>query len=426
MEASALSVHHNQTLVRTQSPAQRDDAAAHECKFRRPRSLVVCFRDDDLVVYNYLKDISLEIDAAAFELLTRFTTWKTVDEVIAELPHWDPDAVRQSTTVLLEHHLLLAEADEYDRGLDGHWQRWEDDARFFHFWTRGTFVGSIDSSLFQTEDGHWRQAASSLPWADELTPANSPPPFKRYPEAPRLYLPRAFLPLTRPYQEVLVSRRTRRHFSTEPVGLRELSTLLHYTFGPMYFCDHGDFGILQMRTSACGGARHEAECYVGVLNVQGVPRGLYHYCAIEHSLELLRSEFTPEMAVNACAGQPWVADVGCLFYISTVFERSSWKYRFSRVYRALWLNLGHLGQTFALTATTLGLAPFVTAAIADEQIERWLGLDPFKESMMLMTACGSLLSEDRDALYVPVMGPTRIPLVCDHALPEGNGAGESR
>jgi len=426
VKASVPQMNHNQTLVCTQPPTDGHQSATHDRGLRRPRSLVVCFLDDVLVVYNYLKDTALEIDQTAFELLARYTTWKTVDEVVAELPHWDQDTVRQSVTMFREHHLLLAEDDEYDRGLEGHWQRWEDDARFFHFWTRGTFAGSIDSSLFQTEDGRWCQDASSFPWADEITPDNAPPPFERYPEAPRIYLPRAFLPLTQPYQDVLVARRTRRHFSPEPVGLRELSTLLHYTFGPMYFCDAGDFGIVQMKTSACGGSRHETECYVGVLNVQGVPPGLYHYCAIEHSLELLRSEFTPQMAVEACAGQPWVADVGCLFYISTMFERSNWKYRFSRVYRALLLNLGHLGQTFALTATALGLAPFVTVAIADAQIERWMGLNPFEESMMLMTACGSLRSEDHEALYMRVMSPTRIPLVRDYALPQNDGAGDSR
>jgi hypothetical protein len=205
--------------------------------------------------------------------LARYTTWKTIDEVIAELPHWDQETVRQSVTMFREHHLLLAEDDEYDRGLEGHWQRWEDDARFFHFWTRGAFAGSLDNELFQTEDGRWCQDVSSFPWADEIMAENAPPPFKRYPEAPRVYLPRAFLPLTRPYHDVLVSRRSRRHFSPEPVGLRELSTLLHYTFGPMYFADADHFGILQMKTSACGNNDKAAIKNDRLLsaNVSGVP-----------------------------------------------------------------------------------------------------------------------------------------------------------
>ncbi|MFI6056039.1 hypothetical protein ACIBCO_38960 [Streptomyces violascens] len=36
--------------------------------------------------------------------------------------------------------------------------------------------------------------------------------------------------------------------------------------------------------------------------------------------------------------------------------------RHPRAYRVSHLNAGHLGQTFALTATTLGLGPFQSAA----------------------------------------------------------------
>lgn len=395
-----------------------NDSTANSRKLRCPRSLVVSFSHAELVIYNYLKNTWMEeVGLDAFELLIRFRDWNTIDEVFAELTEWEFDNVQDGVTLLLERHLLLAEGDEYDLGLDGSWQHWQDDALFFHFWTRGDFLGSAHPTLKQAENGRWYQEASNLPWGAEIRPEKSPPPFKRYPAAPRIYLPRAFIPLLLPYQETLVARRTIRNFSTEPVGLLELSTLLHLTFGPMYIKDDGAFGLLQVRTSASGGSRHEAECYVGVLNVQGIPNGLYHYCGVEHSLELLQTVFTPKMAVESCTGQAWVADVGAIFYIAAVFERMSWKYRMSFAYRAILLNAGYLGQTFALTATALGLGAFQTGATNYAEIERWLGLNPFEESLMLTTACGNVTPEDRKALYVPVMGPTSIPLVRDFPPP---------
>jgi nitroreductase len=50
------------------------------------------------------------------------------------------------------------------------------------------------------------------------------------------------------------------------------------------------------------------------------------------------------------------------------------------------LDAGHLCQTFLLVATSLGLAPFCTAALADSAIERDLRIDGVNESVIY--ACG--------------------------------------
>jgi hypothetical protein len=52
------------------------------------------------------------------------------------------------------------------------------------------------------------------------------------------------------------------------------------------------------------------------------------------------------------------------------------------------LDAGHLGQTFCLTATRLGLAPFCTAALKDTLIERDLGIDGIAESVLYVTGIG--------------------------------------
>ena len=75
--------------------------------------------------------------------------------------------------------------------------------------------------------------------------------------------------------------------------------------------------------------------------------------------------------------------------MTAVFPRVQWKYPSARAYRTVLLDAGHLCQTFCLVATWLGLAPFCTAAIKDTLIEKDLGLDGIRESVLYMAAVGT-------------------------------------
>jgi SagB-type dehydrogenase family enzyme len=93
-------------------------------------------------------------------------------------------------------------------------------------------------------------------------------------------------------------------------------------------------------------------------------------------------------AVEYCTGQTYVRNAAALFLMTAVFPRSMWKYRFARAYRIVMLDAGHLCQTFCLTATFLGLAPFCTAALKDTLIESDLGLDGITESILYVAGVG--------------------------------------
>jgi hypothetical protein len=53
------------------------------------------------------------------------------------------------------------------------------------------------------------------------------------------------------------------------------------------------------------------------------------------------------------------------------------------------LDAGHLGQTFALVATALSLAPFCTAAFDVGAVERHLQVDGVSESAVFLLGVGS-------------------------------------
>jgi nitroreductase len=57
------------------------------------------------------------------------------------------------------------------------------------------------------------------------------------------------------------------------------------------------------------------------------------------------------------------------------------------------LNAGHLGQTFALTATALGLGPFQTAAFADSAVAQACGLDNIGHTPLYILAAGHPAAE---------------------------------
>ncbi len=94
------------------------------------------------------------------------------------------------------------------------------------------------------------------------------------------------------------------------------------------------------------------------------------------------------MARAYCADQPYAARSAALFIMTGIFARTMWKYHHPRAYRVVLLDAGHLGQTFCLTATRMGLAPFSTAALKDSLIEEDLGIDGISESVLYVTGVG--------------------------------------
>ena len=88
------------------------------------------------------------------------------------------------------------------------------------------------------------------------------------------------------------------------------------------------------------------------------------------------------------ANQWWTAQAAAVFIMTSVFERSMWRYKYSRALRSIYIEAGHLCQTFCLTATAMKLAPFCTAALSDSLIEQELGIDGIRESVLYMCAAG--------------------------------------
>ncbi|MGH9583002.1 MAG: multinuclear nonheme iron-dependent oxidase [Bryobacteraceae bacterium] len=219
------------------------------------------------------------------------------------------------------------------------------------------------------------------------------------PSAYKDYWAHPFRPLPNPLEyeppaagvkflDVLLRRRSVRSFAPGPLDPRDLSALLFYVWGATAV-QRNDLGDVFLRkTSPSGGCLHGAEVYPILIDVEGFESGLYHYSVRRHGLVLLSRDDPRPWIGKACGGQEWVGDASALFLMTFNAKRLSWKYGFSRAFRAALLDGGHLGQTFALVATWLGLAPFTTIALRDTMFEERLGLDYLAEPILLLNGVG--------------------------------------
>jgi SagB-type dehydrogenase family enzyme len=344
-------------------------------RLRRTRALVTYWRDDKLVLSNYRTGVSCTADPLAVRVLDLFGRWRHPEEIVSALARYQPASVHAAVHQLLQASLLVREGT-FDARLDARvekvWSPWLPYGAF-HFGTKDV--------PFAPEREMYRLVRRAL------AKSKQPPFFKRYSGVRRLRLPPQVPPKAE-FLRVLMARRTHRIFSPANVSLASVSSLLFYTWGVTGYIPTTLLGPLPRKTSPSGGARHPGEVYLVALRVSGLAPGLYHYDLRRHRLERLRKGEMRSKAFQYCAGQSHARNAAALFIMTAVLPRVMWKYPFARAYRVVLLDAGHLCQTFCLTATWLGLAPFCTAALKDSLIERDLGIDGVSEVALYVAGVG--------------------------------------
>jgi len=338
--------------------------------FRRAPFVVAYWQGDRLLFHNYATGRDVSADPDASRLLHVFSRWRSAESAAAELAEFSAGSVRRAIGNLHRSSLLWRQNDRpsaANSGLEA-WERngWNPAAGFLHLSTKDVAYSEEPS------DSRNHAGRSSIPAA-----------VKRIPRAPRTRLPP--VAANGEFVETLLARRTWRQFARRPLRLDDLSALLDLTFGIQQWLPV-DGGKVPLKTAPSGGARHPVEAYVAVRHVMGVKPGLYHYSSDRHELERLTRHIAPRRFDQYLPTQYWFNAASALVFMTAVFPRVQSRYKFARAYRVVLAEAGHLCQTFCLTATRLGLAPFCTMALADSLIERDLGIDGVSESVLY--SCG--------------------------------------
>jgi SagB-type dehydrogenase family enzyme len=342
-------------------------------RVRRSPHLVSFWRDGTLTIRNYATGEAATVSPVLFALLDLCGEWKTVEEIVDALPLARPPIVARAVNRLLAKTLL----ERSDRKRDPRIQRmttldpWNPEAGFFHTATRNV--------RFWTT----RKAKHAAEAKTDLVPM--PRTVKSYARVPTVPLPAPIRDAE--FASVLLARRTWRRYSIKAITLAELATVLGLSAGVQRWA-RGLGGDVPLKTSPSGGARHPIECYVVARHVSGLKAGIYHYSSGCHELERLAGPVSPARLRTYVPHSGYFAKASVLVFFTAVFERQLWRYPYSRAYRAALIEAGHVCQTLLLTATWLRLAPFCVMALADSMIERDLGIDGIRESVLYAAGIG--------------------------------------
>lgn len=335
-------------------------------RVRRVAGAIAVFEDAEMVLLAPTTGKRMPAGGSTLGILQTCSSWTPIDEIR------DVGAVEYLIRIglLVEEGTAAAERDASVR----RWQPWGDETISYHFRARRQF---LDHPVTHRE----ANALASIE-------GRPPSPYKTYAESDRTGLP---LPASFDvgFEQTLLRRRTCREFAPEPIPLSVFGTLLGLVFGAVERLDAAPFGEVVIRTSPSAGSRHPVEAYVCAVNVEELPPGVYHYAILDHELERLDLDTPPERLMSYMSDW-WVADAPFVCFLTGLVERSRWKYPFGRMYRTMLLDVGHIAQSFVLTATALGLGAFQTAAFQDPLIEDALCLDAADEPLLHAVGAGVL------------------------------------
>jgi SagB-type dehydrogenase family enzyme len=222
--------------------------------------------------------------------------------------------------------------------------------------------------------------------------------WKTYAGFPKIKLPEGELGDVR-LQDALMRRRSQlSSFSGESISAEQLSAVLRNTYGPTLTTDFPNrpHDFMRFRASPSAGGLYPLEIYPLVFNVEGCEPGLYHYCVVDHSLELLRSgpirdEF---LGRNLTPYRELAATCSVLFAITAVLPRTVSKYLF-RGYRFLSYDVGAVLQSFYLTGTALGLGTCAIGGFFDNEVGEFIQVDNVDEHVMMLFSIGQSTPDPR-------------------------------
>lgn len=210
--------------------------------------------------------------------------------------------------------------------------------------------------------------------AEEQPPSN----YKNYHEKDVISLP-TNMPLRNAVEVLALPPASRR---PEPMSRREVATLTRWCFGQTGTHELLVTGMHVRKTSPSGGSRHPTEAYVIPLDVSDLEAAVYHY-NVEHDHLTVVHRPAPRQFVenHILVTRTWRELRPRLVYVlTTIPERSMFRYRESRSYRVLHHDVGHLLQNIRYVARGLDRQALCIYSMHEQDVTEYLALDGLKEA----------------------------------------------
>jgi SagB-type dehydrogenase family enzyme len=226
---------------------------------------------------------------------------------------------------------------------------------------------------------------------------NRPMPYKIYPGAGTIALPRDLNLWALPTQAAMHQR--------QPTREAELTV---DTMTRLLFCADGltkraivDGEEYHFRAAASAGALYPVELYLAASEVDGLEPGLYHFLPADLKLHGLRRGDWRMYLARTAALHPSILQAQAILIITAIFWRSAWKYR-ARAYRYCFWDTGTILANLLATANAQGLNSEVVTAFDDAQLEELLHVDGDHEGLACLVALGRT---ETPAVQSPVLQP---------------------
>jgi SagB-type dehydrogenase family enzyme len=247
-----------------------------------------------------------------------------------------------------------------------------------------------------TSYDRYKMSGHGLDWL------NQPNTFKTYQGLTKFELEED----TEPYQGLL-SELFRLNLTpvSKEIRFKDLSSVLKLSHcltrkeksGPSYF---------YFRNVASAGALYPFETYLVTFNVHDLEQGLYHHSVADQSIAQLRKGYFYDTVASVvhfeCEDQ-----LAVVFFLTSLFFRSSWKYR-DRAFRYHLLDTGHLCENLALALKSEKLKFEISYDFDDSAINELLAIDSNKEACLAIV--GVFSDEVSTNLESSFMQPPSIDL----------------
>lgn len=211
---------------------------------------------------------------------------------------------------------------------------------------------------------------------------SSVPPFKTYPLAERVPLPRDWSLVEARITPLLQNRRSVRKFSHTALPLQALSYMLWAGQGVTAAA-----GNHLLRTAPSAGALYPVETYISVQRVEGLKEGIYHLDIAGFELELLTPGNHADDIALACLNQHFLGKAAAVFIWSAMYRRNFCKYG-DRGLRYIYMDVGHICQNVLLAAEANGCGTCPVAAFFDDELNSILGIDGQEEGALYLAGVG--------------------------------------
>jgi SagB-type dehydrogenase family enzyme len=211
--------------------------------------------------------------------------------------------------------------------------------------------------------------------------------YKEYPNVPIIELTPTRTPQTK-LSDTILQRHSCRNYTNSPLKLQELALLLESGYGIKGVKSFEKTHFFE-RMIPSGGGLYPLELYLIVLNLEGVPPGIYHYAIRPAILEQILLIELPALFISQLfIDQPYISQSGVILIATSFIERNMKKYG-DRGYRYTLFEAGHLFQNINLMATALNLGTLNLGGFLDEQLANLLQIDIEKEIPLYAMAIGN-------------------------------------